>query len=356
MSYGGVDGADIYHPEFEGKGWDAIEKLIAKDEREALAKEGIYLPSNHLDGYKYFKKKMIGAGTAEIKQPWEISVLPDSKYAKVKCTAAKWTHKTVQFTIGHGIAYITFNDAATKNALTDDTIQALSDCIAELKQRKDVRMVVLKAEGSMFCSGNEPKSYQENVNKNENDNKNNVTCLAKFFHSFSKLPMFTVALCQGSVMGSGVALLCVCDMVVSVKDAHFQCNDCKLGVVPAAALPYIVSKIGPSASKRFLCMAENFSAADAFDCGLVQEIVETPDDLTTRLKKISEQMSLCGPTSVTYSKNLAANIGGQPITPVLMNYSADMLAMVRKSTEADAGMKAVLARKKPYWAEDPIIA
>jgi methylglutaconyl-CoA hydratase len=238
--------------------------------------------------------------------------------------------------------------------LTDDTIQALFDCIAELKTRKDVRLVILKAEGKMFCSGNLPKTYQQNVNINENDNKNNIVCLAKFFHAFSKLPMFTVALCQGSVMGSGMGLLSVCDMVMSVRSAHFQCSDCKLGVVPAAALPYVVTKIGPSAAKRFLCLAENCSAEAAFACGLVQEIVDTPDDLTGFVTKMAEQMTLCGSYSVMASKVLVANIGGQPVTLDLMCYSADQLAKVRKSPEADAGMKAVLSRQKPYWAEDPI--
>eukprot|EP00746_Dinoflagellata_sp_MGD_P008867 gnl/MRDRNA2_/MRDRNA2_117804_c0_seq1.p1 gnl/MRDRNA2_/MRDRNA2_117804_c0~~gnl/MRDRNA2_/MRDRNA2_117804_c0_seq1.p1 ORF type:complete len:358 (+),score=97.09 gnl/MRDRNA2_/MRDRNA2_117804_c0_seq1:91-1164(+) len=347
-------GAEVFHPEYEGKHFDEIEKLIAKEEKDALAKEGIHLDTNHMDGYKYFKTKMVGAGTAEIKQPWEIAVTPDSKFSKVKCTSAKWTHKSVEFKSGHGIAYLTINDAATNNALTDDTIQALSDCIAELKSRKDIRLVILKAEGKMFCSGNEPKTYQENVNRNENDNKNDVVALSKFFHAFNKLPMFTIALCQGSVMGSGMGLLCACDMVVAVKSAHFQCSDCKLGVVPAAALPFIVRKLGSAVAKRFLCLAENWNAETAYTSGLVQEVVDTPAELEGFVTKMSEQMSLCGPNSVASSKVLAANVGGQPVTIDLIGYTADELARVRKGPEAEAGMKAILSRQKPYWAEDPI--
>jgi len=354
MSYGSFGGADIYHPEFEGKEWAEIERLIEKDEKEALAREGINLPSNHLDGYKYFKKKMIGAGTADILQPWEIQVLPDSKWSKVKCTSAKWTHTTVDFRIGHGIAYITMKDEQTKNALTDETVQAISDAMAELKNRKDVRMLIFRAEGKFFCSGTEPKRFEENVSKNENDLKNSVISLAKFFHSVSKLPMFTVALLQGSAMGSGVGLACACDMVVSTKDAFFCCNECKLGVVPAAALPFIVRKIGSSAAKRLLMLANNCNAEMAKSMGLVQEIVDSPDKLPGYVSKLADQMTLCGPFSVTGSKNLVANVAGQPVTLEVMCYSADELARVRKGAEAEAGMKAILSRIKPFWAENPI--
>ena len=39
----------------------------------------------------------------------------------------------------------------------------LADAIIELKRRRDVRIVVLKANGRMFCAGGDPKTFFEEV-------------------------------------------------------------------------------------------------------------------------------------------------------------------------------------------------
>merc|ERR1740138_890522 len=59
--------------------------------------------------------------------------------------------------MGKGMCYIILDTPKDSNKLTESTIRALTDAIFLLHNRKDIRRVCFTGEGSMFCSGGDPK-------------------------------------------------------------------------------------------------------------------------------------------------------------------------------------------------------
>ena len=55
--------------------------------------------------------------------------------------------------VADGVAVLTLNQPDNRNALSPGMISALSACLGELKQRDDVRSVVLTALGKVFSAG-----------------------------------------------------------------------------------------------------------------------------------------------------------------------------------------------------------
>jgi len=326
-----------------------------KKEQEELAKLGVVIKDNHMDGYKYVppvrevEREQYGSG---VLRPWETEI----PYTHVpQCTSGNWKHTEVLFEINQGIAYVTMNRPGHNNAITDTLSSGIADAVCELRQRKDVRIAVLKANGKMFCAGGDPKGFQDAAAMSDADNKKSAVDFTKFLYHWQALPQFTIACVQGNAMGGGVGLCAMCDMVIAVKDAKFVLSEVKLGVIPATISPYVVAKIGVSNAKRLFCTAENIEAEQAQQMGLVQVVVDSADGFQDKLKQIAEHMTKSAPDAVHSAKKLVMNVVNQPMSEALIAYTASELARVRKTAESEEGMKALQEQRKPYWAQREIV-
>lgn len=327
--------------------WLEVEKQLEQKELELLKQHsGITLPEGHLDGYKYTPEPRVVD-----KESWDVKPVP---LYTPECNSSNWKHADVMFELGEGIAYIVLNSPSTNNALSASMLRGIHDACFELHMRKDIRLVVLKAEGKMFCAGGDPKSFQEAIGISGEESKKSLIMLTKLLHFFQCLPQFTVGLAQGSAMGSGVGLLAACDVVCAVAAARFMVSEVKLGTCPAAIAPIIAAKIGAAHAKRILCTAENVTAALAKQIGLVTDIVDDELDFSKYVQTLCEKMTLCAPGACARSKALVQNVSRRPLTMKLLTYTGGQLADIRVGDEAVKGMIAVQARTKPYWAETPI--
>eukprot|EP00418_Pyrodinium_bahamense_P076423 CAMPEP_0179052130 /NCGR_PEP_ID=MMETSP0796-20121207/21598_1 /TAXON_ID=73915 /ORGANISM="Pyrodinium bahamense, Strain pbaha01" /LENGTH=353 /DNA_ID=CAMNT_0020748685 /DNA_START=69 /DNA_END=1127 /DNA_ORIENTATION=+ len=326
--------------------WLEIEKHLEQKELELLKKEGVTLPDGHLDGYKYRPSTKVVD-----KQSWEVLPLPSRMPT---CSSANWHHTEVNFELGEGIAYITLNRPDANNALNASISQALHDATFELHRRKDIRIVVLRAEGKMFCAGGDPKSFADAAAMSDADNRKQAIGFMKFLYFFQCLPQFTVGLAQGSAMGSGIGLLAACDVAVAVATARFTVSEVKLGTSPATIAPFVARKVGAAFAKRMLCTADNISAIDAKRMGLITDVVDDEMDFSKYVESICDKVTLCAPIAASRAKRLVQNVSQRPLSLKLLEYTGGELADIRIGEEAIKGMVAVQAKTKPFWAETPI--
>lgn len=326
--------------------WEEIEKHLEQKERELLKKENVIVPESHLSGYKY------GVSVKVVdKESWEVSPMP---VGNPKCSSANWFHQDVNFEIGEGIAYLTLNSPKTNNVLSENIQQALSDAAYELFNRKDIRMVILRAEGKLFCAGGDPRTFMDAAQKSDADARKDDIQFMKFLFNIQCLPQFTVGLAQGSAMGTGLGLLAAMDVVVAVRSARFTVSEVKLGMCPAKIAPFISRKVGVPYAKRIMCTADNFSADAMKHMGLVTDVLDDEMDFSKYIESICEKITLCAPNAASRAKRLVQNVSLRPLTLKLMQYTGGELADIRIGEEAIKGMIAVQAKTKPYWAETPI--
>lgn len=311
-----------------------------------LKKAGIIMPEGHMDGYKYMPQKRVVE-----KQSWEVKPGPNST---PQSSSSSWNNSDVSFELGQGIAYITLNRPQTNNSLNDGMMQGIHDACFELHRRSDIRIVVLRAEGKMFCAGGDPKSFQDTASMTDAQSQRSSVCMMRLLHYFQSLPQFTIGLAQGSAMGTGVGLLAACDAVCAVNSARFVVSEVKIGMCPAAIVPVITSKVGASHAKRIMCTAENISAPLAKQMGLVTELVDDEAEFSKYVETICDKITLCAPLASARSKRLVQNVASRPLTLKLISYTGGELADVRVGEEAVKGMIAVQAKTRPSWAEIPI--
>jgi len=141
--------------------------------------------------------------------------------------------------------------------------------------------------------------------------------------------------------------MAICDVVVAADDSVFALSEVKLGIIPAVISPYVIRKIGVSASRELFLTGSRFGAARAHEIGLVHEVVpaaELDAAVERRLRDVME----AGPQAIAAAKALIREIAGEHPNDVI-GFTTNSIAAQRVSAEGQEGMRAFLEKRKPGW-------
>ena len=176
-----------------------------------------------------------------------------------------------------GVGHIVFNNPDKRNAVSLDMWQAVEAALERFAADEEIRVVVLSgAGGKAFVSGADVSKFEEERSGAEAVAHYNATTARIYakLHTFAKP---TLAQITGSCVGGGVALAVCCDLRICGQSSRFGIPAAKLGLgYGFAGLQRLVHLIGPAFAKEMFFTARLFSAAEAYEMGLVNRVV--PDD------------------------------------------------------------------------------
>lgn len=248
-----------------------------------------------------------------------------------------------------GIAVVTLNRPAKRNAFDELMIAGLSEHFESLKGADHVRAVFIRGSGETFCAGADIDWMRRGGERDEEDNQADALALARMLKHLHDLPQLTVALVQGAAMGGGGGLVAACDVAVAVKDAKFRFSEVRLGLTPATISPYVIEAIGPRMARALFASAEGFDGAYAEKIGLTQYTVENEAGLTSMMEHLSELALAAAPGAVADSKALVRHVASHAIDDHLLKETARRIAKRRASSEGREGLAAFLEKRKPEW-------
>ena len=176
-----------------------------------------------------------------------------------------------------GVGHVVFNNPEKRNAVSLDMWQTVEAMLEEFAAADKVRVVVLSgAGGRAFVSGADISEFSDERAGAEAVARYNATT-ARFYEKLNAFPKPTIAQITGSCVGGGVALAVCCDLRICGEGSRFGIPAAKLGLgYGFAGLQRLVNLIGPAFAKEMFFTARLFSAAEAYDMGLVNRVV--PDD------------------------------------------------------------------------------
>ena len=250
-----------------------------------------------------------------------------------------------------GVARVTLNRPHAQNAFDGPSINALTEIIETLQGAEGVRIVFLQGAGGQFSAGHDHDWMRMGVDWSEDDNRDDALATAAMLKALNDIPALTVALVEGSATGTGAGLVAACDMAIATSDATFAFTEVKLGLVPATVSPYVIRAVGARQAVALFATGHEVDAAHARAIGLVQGVVADSAALDAARDALSAQIKSSGPQAVDAIKQLVRHVAGQPLSHGLIEDTAKRQAKARFSQEGREGMAAVLAQRKPSWAQ-----
>jgi enoyl-CoA hydratase/carnithine racemase len=101
--------------------------------------------------------------------------------------------------------------------------------------------------------------------------------------------LVTVAEVQGDAAGFGVGMLAACDVSVAVADARFSFPEISIGLAPALVLAWLPRLVGERQAFWLTATGEKISATRALELGLLNAVVDSPEELT---KDVDERVTM----------------------------------------------------------------
>ncbi len=258
-------------------------------------------------------------------------------------------YRTIIVERGGRVGRVWFNRPEVRNAFNAAMIGELRAALRTLADDAAVRVIVLSGKGTSFCAGADLAWMRDIVRFSEEQNMRESLDLAECLYDVYAVPKPTIARVNGPAIGGGTGFVSACDIAVASTEARFGLSEVKIGVVPAAISPYVLRRIGESRARQYFLTGERFDARRAQEIGLVNIAVE-PAELDPKVEELVSSLLSSGPEALAKAKELLTRVPGMGFAEA-KRYTAEMIAGLRMSAEAQEGMTAFLDKRKPKWSE-----
>jgi methylglutaconyl-CoA hydratase len=247
-----------------------------------------------------------------------------------------------------GVAQLTMARPAVFNAFDETMIGELDAAFESLVSDPAVRVIVLAGEGKHFSAGADLQWMQRASTASQDWNLQDARRFADMLARMARAPKPVVARVQGAALGGGVGLACACDIAIASENASFAVSEARFGILPAVIGPYVTNAVGKRQALRLALTTERINAAQALALGLVHKVVAL-DALDAAVDATVTALLAGGPGAQAEIKQLFAQLEVGPITPAVVELTAQTISRVRGSAEAREGFAAFLGKRPANW-------
>jgi methylglutaconyl-CoA hydratase len=246
---------------------------------------------------------------------------------------------------GGAVATVDLASPHNRNALSRRLLAELAAGLAAAGADPAVRMIVLGAEGSVFCSGADLSERLEDAGRGAPVTDGPTLPDVLSLMTRSSTPV--VAAVGGAVRAGGIGLVAAADLAVGVSSATFAFTEVRVGVAPAVIAVPAGRVMHPRALARHTLTADVFDAAEAAASGLLTEVV--PDGaLGQRIDELATAFLEASPSAVGETKSVLSSLRGRPWDEAL-EMAAAISDRLFSSDDAREGMAAFLEKRRPRW-------
>jgi enoyl-CoA hydratase len=205
--------------------------------------------------------------------------------------------ETIRFEVDGPVATITLARPDAANAQNAQMIDEIDAAFDAADADDSVRVVLLAADGKHFSAGHDLKEILAGTEKWA---AMRATPEGKLRHEqvmyWDKLVRIrdfrkpTIAAVQGTCSAAGLALACMCDLIIAADDARFSNPVARMSGVGVEILvePW---ELGARKAKEFMLCASTLSASEAERYGLVNRVVPR-DDLAEAARAFADEVAL----------------------------------------------------------------
>jgi len=238
-----------------------------------------------------------------------------------------------------GIARITVNRPAVRNALNLATIAELRQAFEAVKIDPSIRVVILTGAGDKaFAAG---ADIAEIARLSADSGAEFSRSGQHAFDTIESLGKPTIAAVNGYALGGGCELAMACTMRIASENAILGQPEVKLGLIPGYGgtqrLPRLVGK---GQALRLLITGDTVTATEALQMGLVDRVVP-PTELMATVEAIAKRIAANAPLAVAACIE-AVNRGE-------MSHEAALFGKICASGDMQEGTTAFLEKRAPKF-------
>ena len=247
-----------------------------------------------------------------------------------------------------GVAAITINRPKVLNAFRAKTVEEMLEAVRDADEDDTVGVVVLAGAGDRaFCAGGDNSARNEGAGSGGGYGGRGLVGLPiEELHAAirdSRKPV--IAKVQGYAIGGGNVLATVCDLTIASDKAVFGQIGPRVGSVdPGWGTAFLARHVGDKRAREIWFLCRRYSAAEAFQMGLVNKVVP-PEQLDAEVDQWCHEILALSPTAIAIAKR-SFNADSDNIRGIgALGFEA--LALYYDSEESKEGTRAFLEKRPP---------
>jgi enoyl-CoA hydratase/carnithine racemase len=214
------------------------------------------------------------------------------------------------------VAVVMLDSPANRNALSYAVVSGLLDAMTAAADDHEVQVVVLVAEGEVFCAGTD---FDELTGENPTLT---ASALLRLLRTMVGMPKPIVTRVHGEAVAAGLGLIGASDLVISERSATYGFTETRIGLAPTLASLTTLPRIGPRAAARAYLTGVTIDAAIAEEIGLVSQVVD--DEMLDSAVDLAVASLLAGsPPALAVTKELLT----RPIQAQLVEHGPAMVEL-----------------------------
>jgi enoyl-CoA hydratase/carnithine racemase len=252
----------------------------------------------------------------------------------------------VLYDVADGVATISLDQPETRNALSDEMLDALLDAFARAKDEEAVRCVVLAStHETTFSAGGNLAGFAADVplaHKHAG-----IERFPRLFEVIGTLGKPTICAAGGHVLAGSLGVALACDLVIAKETATFGTPEINVGVFPFMIMALIYRNVPRKKASELLLLGERIDAREAERLGIVNKVVPAEEfdaavaDWAGRLASKSPLLMRLGKDAMWRQQDLALMDALE-----LLRHN---LTLAFSTEDIQEGVKAFFEKREPEW-------
>lgn len=239
--------------------------------------------------------------------------------------------------------WIRLNRPERRNAFDPEMAATIVDAISGATASRAV--VITGSEGS-FCAGGALTSL---AHPTEPEMRKMYEGSLRLFDTIRRCPRPVIAAVNGAAAGGGNELVVACDLAIAARSATFGQTGPRVGSAPVTGATNVMGiQIGEKKAKELSMLCRRYSAEQALDMGLVNEVVDD-DALEATVDSWVEELSVLSPRYLEITK-VSSNVWWNAARDSFST-GLGMLVQAVGSPDMVEGANAFLEKRKPQFPE-----
>jgi enoyl-CoA hydratase len=239
------------------------------------------------------------------------------------------------------IAEIVLSRPDRRNATDLLFYQDLLACLDLAEEDEAIRVVVLRAEGPVFCAGQNLKFTGSATPAEIREYRQRMQ---QAWDRIMRHPRPVIARVQGDALGGGTYIATRCDLVVAQRHARFAMREIAAGEQSGGAM---LLMLGKQRALEMSLLGRYVDAEEAEWWGLINKAVESEEALDAQVAAWAEQLLALPPLGIRQTKLAAAH--ALDLAGFALLTQADFGAVLRHTEDWAEAKRAFQERRKPEF-------
>jgi enoyl-CoA hydratase/carnithine racemase len=246
-----------------------------------------------------------------------------------------------------GIAWLTMNRPAARNALSIGLMEALVAELGAIEADAAVKIVVIAGAGPAFCAGHDLRELRSRPERAAY--QATFELCSRLMTRVVRLPKPVIARVHGVATAAGCQLVASCDLAVAAASARFATPGVNIGLFCSTPMVALSRNVARKHAMEMLLTGDMVGADDAARIGLINRVVAAGQEREAAIA-MAQQIASKSAHTVKIGKQgfyRQAEMGLAQAYDYVSQIMVDNLL----SADAEEGICAFIEKRDPTWED-----